>query len=133
MEWATRHNVGGAQLVVLAPAEGERDRFRENLNVSVEGVPRGAQLSEVYRRGFEAMREGLTKLDMVEAGEVTVGRYPARRLVYEHVYDRQRLRVLAYLILTPGRCYTLTGTASAQRFASFLPTFEAMAQSFRPD
>ncbi len=132
-DWTTEHDVGGAHLLAFAPPSGAKDGFRENLNVSVEGVPRGEGLTEVYRRGFAVMSEGLAGFEVIEEEETTVGRLPARRLVYEHVWNRKRLRVLAYLVLTPGRCFTLTGTAPARRFEAFLPVFEEMAQSFRPD
>ncbi len=131
-DWETEHDVGGAHLLALAPSAEASSGFRENLNISVEGVERGEGLPEVYRRGFAVMSKGLVAFEVLESEEATVGRLPARRLVYEHVYDGRRLRGLAYLVLTPGRCYTLTGTAPARRFDAFLPAFEAMARSFRP-
>ncbi len=130
-DWTVRRDMGGAALVVLSPLSGQDDGFRENLNVSVESVPRGRSLAEVYRRDFAAIRDGLREFGVIKTEEVTVGVLAARRVVYEHDYGGQRLRALAYLILADERCYTLTGTAPVHRFETFQPAFEQMVHSFR--
>lgn len=130
-DWTTRHDVGGAAVVVLSPLSGQDDGFRENLNVSVESVPGGRSLAEVYRRDFAAIRDGLEAFEVIKTEEVTVGALAARRVVYEHEYGGQRLRALAYLVLAGRRCYTLTGTAPADRFEEAQPAFEQMVHSFR--
>lgn len=131
--WTPRQDVSGAALVALSPLSGQGNRFRENLNVSVESIPEGRSLAEVYRRDFAAIRDGLTAFEAVKTERVTVGLLDARRVVYEHTYNGQRLRALAYLVLADGRCFTLTGTAPVDRFMAVQSAFERMVHSFRPE
>lgn len=129
--WLVQDDAGFARLLAFSPADSLGDGFRENVNVTVEGLYSDS-LDVYWAQSRAAIAESMAEFEEREAGAAEIAGLPARRIVYEHTFETQRLRVLAYLVFAPDRAYFLTATAPVQSYGDFGQTFERILNSFRP-
>ncbi len=129
--WRVQDDAGFARLIAFSPADSLGDAFRENVNVSVEGLMSDS-LDAYWAGNRAAISESMTEFEEREAGHAEIAGLPARRIVYEHTFEGLRLRVLTYLVFAPDRAYFLTATAPVQSYGDYGQTFERILNSFQP-
>lgn len=129
--WRVQDDAGFARLIAFSPADSLNDAFRENVNVTVEGLLSDS-LEVYWEENRTAMAESMAEFEEREVGRAEVAGLPARRIVYEHTFEGLRLRVLTYLVFAPERAYFLTATAPVQSYGDYGQTFERILNSFRP-
>lgn len=129
--WTAHDDAGFARLIAFAPADSLNDAFRENVNVTVEGLLTDS-LETYWADNRAAMAANMEDFEERETGRAEIAGLPARRIVYEHTFEGLRLRVLAYLVFAPDRAYFLTATAPVQSYGDYGQTFERILNSFRP-
>lgn len=129
--WTVHDDAGFARLIAFSPADSLGDAFRENVNVTVEGLLTDS-LETYWADNRAAMASSMEDFEEREVGRATIAGLPARRIVYEHTFEGMRLRVLTYLVFAPERAYFLTATAPVETFGDYGQTFERVLNSFRP-
>ena len=129
--WTVHDDAGFARLIAFAPADSLGDAFRENVNVTVEGLLTDS-LEAYWAENVAAMAASMEDFEEREVGRAEIAGLAARRIVYEHTFEGRRLRVLAYLVFAPERAYFLTATAPVETYGDFGQTFERILGSFRP-
>lgn len=128
--WLVQDDAGFARLLAFSPADSLGDAFRENVNVTVEGLYSDS-LEVYWAESRAAIARSMVEFEEREAGAAEIAGLPARRIVYEHTFEGLRLRVLAYLVFAPDRAYFLTATAPVQSYGDYGQTFERILNSFR--
>lgn len=131
--WERRAPIGGLALLALSPAEGPRDRFRENVDVAVDSLPRGMTLEDYFKRGRAALAKSSRGFREIARGKADLGGANARWLVFEHRQEGRELKVLSFFLVGDGQGYVLTFTALQDTYAHYERAFEAIARGFRLD
>lgn len=129
--WTVHDDAGFARLIAFSPADSLNDAFRENVNVTVEGLLTDS-LETYWAENRAAMAASMEGFEEREVGRAEIAGLPARRIVYEHTFGGMRLRVLTYLVFAPERAYFLTATAPVETSGDYGQTFERILNSFRP-
>ena len=130
--WRVQDDAGFARLIAFSPADSLGDAFRENVNVTVEGLMSDS-LEVYWAENRAAIAANMAEFEEHEVGNAEVAGLPAKRIVYEHTYEGLRLRVLTYLVFAPDRAYFLTATAPVGSYGDYGQTFERILSSFRPN
>jgi hypothetical protein len=128
--WQTREQVMGTSVISLSPLESKKDTFAENVNVVVEDLGADATLEAYTEASVKVLKQYLNAPKLVENKRVTLGGYPAQRLVYEHTQGQFKLRGLAYLVVAGSKGYVLTCTAETAQFAKYQAQFEKICRTF---
>jgi len=113
-----------------SPADSPDDRFRENVNVVVESLPHSMSVEEYQSAMEPMMKMSLVDFKRIDRKSVTLGGVHARRDVYEHSMNGNKLKVLAYTLTSGKYGYVITCTAMPGTYDSFEPKFEAICATF---
>lgn len=117
-------------MIGFSPQTDSADNFRENLNVTFEGLTAPITLSQYVDSQIVQLRGGFVDFSLIESADRTLRGRATRRIVYEHNYNGRRVRVLAYMSVTAQRAYVLTATALSETFDTYLPVFEKVMETF---
>jgi predicted Zn-dependent protease len=71
------------------------------------------------------------RVQVVRSGALQIGGFPAYRVVAQAQGQQGAVAVDAFFVSHPSGMFRITGLSSPQRYASWAPTFEAVASSFR--
>lgn len=129
-DWGVNRDVGGMRLVASSPRVSPEDTFKENVNVTLEGVPADVSPQQYVEGQMILLQQGFAEMVVLEAADHTLGGRPARRLVYEYTHDGRRLKALTYILVAAERAYVITGTTLPHTFQDYAPTMERIANSF---
>lgn len=98
-----------AQTVLLSPAEGEEDDFRENLNVLVvEDVPEGTTAKTALDETLPGMSGVLTEFSEVSREAIEVANESAERLRYQAKVEGVAMDNDLVVLVRGGRAYVIT-------------------------
>lgn len=121
----------GIAVLALSPLETPGDPFRENVNVGVESLSRGATVESYFDTGLKTLREFAKEYREIATGKGKVGKENARWVVFVHKMEGLDLEVLSYFLIKRGRGYIITFTALQSTFPQRQAEFETVAQTFR--
>jgi hypothetical protein len=120
----------GPLVAFLSPPEGPADRFRENLNITVDNLPGTVTLEEYERFSSAQLAQQMPQARLLEARDATLAGRPARRWLVTGPLGPLTLNWLIVSTVAKGKAYGLTYSAEATRFATYLGTIEEMIASF---
>ncbi|HXE72743.1 MAG TPA: hypothetical protein VNO81_08780 [Candidatus Nitrosotenuis sp.] len=118
--WEVRENLPPTAVAIFAPLKTVTARFRANLVVLGEDLPRPQTAQEMRAQELEGMSQS-PGFVLVGQGE-EAGRPWAE---FRHQLTGSPLQVLAFFIVKPGggRGYIVSGTAAPEDFAAYRPLF----------
>ncbi len=116
-------------VVFLAPLDGDRDKFKEQVSVLVENLSGKTSLAEYTDESIAEIKK-LSDPKVGDAQTVDLGGREGRQVVYhgeENGYPVERMQ--AWLVKN-NQAYIFTYTAQPENYDSYLPTVEKMIESF---
>ena len=116
-------------VVFLAPLNGDRDKFKERVSVSVENLSGKTSLAEYTDESIAEIKK-LSDPNVSKAQAVRLGGRQGRQVIYhgeENGYSVERMQ--AWLV-KDNQAYIFTYTAQPENYDSYLPTVEKMIESF---
>lgn len=136
-DWDTTHVQGIA--VVLSPAEGENDPFRENMNILVEPYEntKNMELDEYYITTMDVLKSNMEVDDsFFKVSDYKVGKNEdAGKLIqYDTDVHTTPLGVIRYwqiLVKSGRKFYVITYSSQPDKFAKYLPKIEDMVKNLR--
>lgn len=129
-DWEVLRDQGGARWAAVSRLTGSGDTFRESVNLVTEEVATPTSLSRYLEDQLARVGREVGPVQVLESDDRVFGGQPASRLVYQMATNGREVRAISYIFILSGRAYVLTGTAEADQFDEYLPTFEAMARTF---
>ena len=129
-EWETREGMMGTAVIALGSPAGPPDKFRENVNVVVERLPRSMSAKE-----YDAAAQGtLTMMAGFASADRGTGNIDGREAVwgvYSHKMMKVRMKVLMYVVVRGRKAYVITCTTLPDAFDEHEPVFQKIVRSFR--
>ncbi|MGA2624668.1 MAG: DcrB-related protein [Bacteroidota bacterium] len=129
--WEKKEGFLGTKIIAWVPRNGSADQFREDVNVTVDRLPKALTLDEYFQQSLINMKRVLTDFQDQEKGQGFIDDYDAKWMVYTHRLGGSTFKVLAYMIVKDDRGYVITCTALPDRFYTFRSQFEDIARSFQ--
>jgi serine/threonine-protein kinase len=131
--WEKQEQSGptASMVMFLSPPEGPADQFRENLNVIVERLPVPVRLEEVAANNFRMIREQMPVTDIEEPSPTRLAGLPAYQISYAGPLPLGGLagKWLQVYAVKNSSVYTVTYTAQASRYGSFLGVMQEIIAS----
>jgi hypothetical protein len=120
-------------LILLEPQKGDKDLFRENVNVISEKLPRPYGVDEYEQASLENMKTGLKDFKAVNSGDVKIAGSSAKYLVYTHKTGAGEglTKVIVFFYTRKTMAYTITCSSTEKDFKAHLDLFMAMGKSFK--
>lgn len=135
LEFPEQWDVGQAPndhtVVLLSPLEGEKDTFRENMNVIVTKLDIDIKLEDLFNYNVENAKKMLPSFTPVEVEPTELSGLKAMKLTYTFVVQETTLKNIVYILLKDRTMYTITFSCMEGRFDEFRPLFETIAASLQ--
>jgi len=130
-KWETRENHMGTAVILLSPREDQNDLFLENLNIVVEELPAGTELSAYLNESVKNMARMLEGFKSGKAELYRLYRYDAGRAGYSYTLGTLRLESTVTMVARGGKAYVITCTSTKEDFPRYREIFEKTTGSFR--
>jgi hypothetical protein len=130
-KWDRQRGSGIVKIMALSPITGERDTFRENINVGIEGTGWFTGIDKYVEKSIAEAKKQLRNLKVNSQGETTVDGKPARWIIFDHQFGPYQLRALTYAVFDGRTAFIITCTSTSKTFSKYKSTFEKAVQSFR--
>jgi hypothetical protein len=129
--WEMKEKFMGLDVFALSPLEGDKDLFRENVNIITEDLTKPMSLDDYYSMGLVNLKTLLTDFKEVESGNIDVNGIPMKWIVYDHRMGEVKARVLQFIAVKDRRAYVVTFSAMPDDFAKYRPAFEQIAKTYK--
>ena len=116
-------------VMIYTPVEGDKDDFRESINVTSEKFDGDADT--YYQANVMGMNNVLKDFKQVENGRKEVNGQPTHWLIYSFTYGEKKIKVLAYCFSFNNRGYVVTCSASPDSFDRYKEAFIKVAETFK--
>jgi len=130
-DWERKEGQMGTIVLALSPQEGPADQFRENVNVTIEDLPKTLSSDEYVEACLGTLRKVLTDLQEHENSAMNVADAPAKRLIFSHRMDAVKVKAMQCVLVKGTRGYVITCSAAPDQFDTYRPKFDEIVQSFR--
>ncbi|HDZ22739.1 hypothetical protein LCGC14_0451620 [marine sediment metagenome] len=130
--WTTKQ-AGVGQVFFHSPLESKTDGFSENINIIVgqaDKLPDLESFKKAMTAGMEAVFENFT---FIEAAVTNVNGMKAIRTVFTFTMKKFTIKSVQYMIIKDGKSFTITGTALADTYETYLTAFEATVGTLQID
>lgn len=124
---------GGMGDTVFMAQQGQassRDRFSENINVSVVTLPSDISLSTFFELSRDELLYNLMTLD-IEEGDTMAGFLPGKWLSFHARMKDLQLHILSAVFVKGGRAYIITCSSEEEKFPHYKPIFTKIINSLR--
>ena len=122
-EIKTEGLLGATVVQALSPLEEKGDPFRENVNISVEDLPKDVGLQYYREMTFDNIAKALSEFRETERTEFRLDGREAVMTVFTHRAGALRLKVMLCLVVERHRGYVLVGTATEKSFPEYKAIF----------
>jgi len=129
--WELRKGQNSVVVTLLEPQAHAMDNFRENVNVVVVGLPPGMGLDQYVKSSSEMVPKSLGEFKLVSSTRTKLGKNSTKRVVFQHKMAIYNLKVLNYTVVTGGKAYMLTCTATAVEYDKHENIFEDVCKTFQ--
>jgi hypothetical protein len=130
--WQKQEDTGqfGFVVIFLSPLEGPFDKFSENVNLVIEGLPLGVTLEQYVGANYQQLLQ-LGEVTMVEEpASDHLGNLPAYRQVYTAPLPGGLAgKYMQYYAIKDDRGFTFTYTAESEKYDKFLEPARQIAAS----
>jgi len=128
--WEQKEGFMGTTVVGLRPEKGDKEEFRENVNVVVEDLSKPWTLKDYVKANLTNMQKLLTDFKVVDRGTTTLNGATAEWMTYYHRMGSYKLKVVVYMLVRSNRGYVITCSSVPDKFAHWESTFQGVANSF---
>ncbi|MBR9860864.1 hypothetical protein GYB22_08975 [bacterium] len=119
------------EFILLAPADGDDDLFRENINLLIQQLPAETNTLDKYiarsEQDIKKMIDGseilVSERKTDENGEYHILKYSGRQQIYNFVFEQQ-VRIMG------DKAYCITFAAEQQNYPKYKETGEKILNSF---
>lgn len=130
-DWEKHQGDYGAALIALSPLEGNKDSFRENVNVVVEDLSSTMATKDYYKASQELMKKAFNEFKVEKTGVTRLNGTEFHWTLFVHRIGTLRARVLQHIAVSGKRAYVVTASAMPDKFNKYKPAFDATIASFR--
>jgi hypothetical protein len=129
--WERSDDTRGIALIAAAPES--RGRFRSNIIVTIERLGEGVPARSWAAASIESLPLHLAAHQVVDLQETDIGGWPALRILSHYAMGVRCAVTLEQWLLVRGSLgYTLSMSVGTLDYARLSPTFDAVANGFRP-
>jgi hypothetical protein len=129
-DWEVSRDAGVVQMTALSPKADVTDTFQENVTVVLDEMLPGMTWADYLDHNDLLLAMSLHDFERLDAQEVEMLGYKARRTLISHTSNGLKLRGLSYAFPIDRRVYVIACTAPEETFADYLHTFEEIVRSF---
>lgn len=126
-----KNDVPRLDLVLFAPSKGPDANSHASMNIVSEKVGPGITLEQFYSESASNLTTALKDVQVEKTGNSQLNGVPTKWLLYTHVMQNIKFRVMQYFMVAQETVFLLTFSAVAENFDSYKPEFEAIANSFK--
>jgi hypothetical protein len=129
--WERSDAISGIALIAAAP---ESDgRFRPSIVVTIERLGDGVSLRTWVVAAIESFPRHLAAYQVIDQEDTSMCGAPAHRILSHYAMGVRCAVTLEQWLLVQGTLgYTISMSVGTLDYASFAPTFDAVATGFRP-
>lgn len=117
-------------IVLFAPSIGDANRPRASLNIVSENVGAIVPLNTFYNESVNNLKETLKEVNIENSGSATINGVESKWVIYTHVMQNVKFRVLQYFIASDKSVYLITFGAVDQDFDRYKSEFEEIVKTF---
>lgn len=118
-------------LVLFAPPKGSEDNTHASMNVVSEKVGPGITLEQFYSESAANLTTALTDVNVEKTGSGDIDGIPTKWVLYTHVMQNIKFRVLQYFLVAQDNVYLITFSSVADSFKDYNSEFENIVKSFK--
>jgi serine/threonine-protein kinase len=121
--------ITGEMVEFLSPKEGPEDTFQEKVTISVEGFV--GSLDEFSQLSTTEINNFLKQAQLESKNNFSLAQRDGKKFVFSGRVGNKFLKNVQVFTLKEGKAYVIVYTSQKDSFERFLPTAEAMVQSFK--
>jgi hypothetical protein len=118
-------------ILVKDNLRGPKDRFRENINVVVNTLPKTVTLEVFFEANKYEIEFNLPGVYNISEGEMFSGMVPGRWISFNQKIGDMALKVISASWIRDGRVYVVTCVCDNQYAFQYDPLFQKVIKSFR--
>lgn len=131
--WDQQRNTMGASVIALSPKEGNKDTFRENVNVVVEDLTSPMNAKEYFTASQSLIKKAFTEFKLEKTGQSKIGAHDFYWSIFSHRIGTIKARVLQYVTVAGNKAFVVTASAQPDTFHKYKGEFESIINTFRID
>lgn len=117
-------------IALFAPSIGEANSPRASLNIVSDNVGVIVPLNTFYNESVNNLKESLKEVKIENSGTATINGVESKWVIYTHVMQNVKFRVLQYFIASDKSVYLITFGAVDQDFDHYKAEFEEIVKTF---
>lgn len=122
----------GVKFVLLSKPNGQPDRFRENINLTVQDLKgQKINLDKFVEISENQVRTMITNGKVLEGERSSIAGYELHKIVYTGNNETHKLKFVQYYYIRNEKAYILTLTCEADEFDKYKKTAARIMNSFR--
>jgi hypothetical protein len=126
-----KKDVPKLDLVLFAPPKNEASRSHASMNIVSETVGAGVTLDQFYNESLANLRTQLKDVNIENSGTRDLNGIPTKWVLYTHVMQDIKFRVLQFFIVAEENIYLMTFSAVDEDFENYRSEFDKIASTFR--
>lgn len=124
-------NVPRLDVVLFAPPKSPEDNAHASMNIVSEKVGAGITLDQFYSESAANLKTALQDVVVEKTGSADINGIPTKWILYTHVMQNVKFRVLQYFIAHHETVFLLTFSSAVDSFDSYRHDFDEIAKSFK--
>ncbi len=129
--WENKEGFMRTDIISLSPKTNAKDQFRENVNVVVEQLPDGMNLSKYFDANLPKLSNVIQNFQEIDAGTAIINDNEAEWLIYTGNIGTSNLKSKQYYMVYNGKGYVITCTATPETYNNYKNIFDETVQSFQ--
>ncbi len=130
-DWEKAEGFVGTAIFARSPVSDAKDKFRENINVTVGPMPKNFTLEDYYQTTLEALAQMKLEFRMISYGKMVIDKTEAKWVKYSYQNRELQLTSKLYVVTKNDAIYAITSAAEKDQFKKFENTFRLIVDSFQ--
>jgi hypothetical protein len=126
-----KNDVPQLDLVLFAPTQKNDDKPHASMNIVSEKVGPGINLEQFYSESANNLTSALKDVQVEKTGSIQLNGTTSKWMLYTHVMQGVKFRVLQYFIVAEETIFLMTFSASDEDFNQYRQDFENIASTFK--
>jgi serine/threonine-protein kinase len=126
-----KESIVGEVAKFISPLEGDRDRFREEINISVENLKSSSISLEEYTENTLKQISMVLTTEAISPVATTLGSNKAIETVYQVERDGLKLEIFQIWTVVKNKAYIVTYTGAKTQSDRYKPIVKKMLQSWQ--
>ena len=131
-DWQKSENYPGVVVIFMSEKESEEDILQDNLVITKQEFPpeQKETLSNITKASIDYIKTFMTDSNITESKELTLAGSPAHKVVYTMRQGIYPFKIMQIWTIKDNKIYVLTYNAEPDTYDTYLPTIQAMVDSF---